>query len=86
MVMQARVNEEKGRAEGYSKLHHDLLDKVRHLTDHNHHLEQEVADILTQVKLLLLKNGDLKLQLDESLHRCEILKSNLGNYTSELSV
>lgn len=84
-VMHSRLNEEKSRAEGYSALHHELLEKVKHLTEHNHHLQAEVAEP-EQISHLLLLNGNLKTERDDALHRIEIMKANLGNYSNELIV
>ena len=83
--MHSRLNEEKSKAEGYSALHQDLLEKVKYLTEHNHHLQAEVVES-KQISHLLLLNGNLKTERDDALHRIEIMKANLGNYSNELIV
>ena len=42
--MHSRLNEEKSKAEGYSALHQELLEKAKYLTEHNHHLQAEVLE------------------------------------------
>lgn len=84
-VMHSRLNEEKSKAEGYSALHLELVEKVKYLTEHNHHLQAEVA-ASQQISHLQLLNGNLKTERDDALHRIEIMKANLGNYSNELIV
>lgn len=79
LAADTKVKEESLRAEGYSKLHEDLLAKVHIVTDKNHTLELELQRVR-------LDNANLKNQLSEAERRLGCFKSNLNNYSQEINV
>lgn len=76
---EGRVKEEMLRAEGYGKLHEDVIGKLRIVTEKNHSLEIELQK--TRHDNLTLRN-----QLEEMERRMKCLQSNLGNYSQEVNV
>jgi len=67
------------KAEGYGKLHQDLVGRMRNLADQNVSLEN-------QLKMRTLEVGNLKSALGDADCRMNAMKANLGNYSNELLV
>lgn len=79
LAADCRIKEESLRAEGYGKLHEDVVEKLRILADKNHSLEIELQRARND-------NCTLRNQLDEAERRINCLKNNLGNYSEEVNV
>lgn len=73
------MNQERARAEGYGKLHEDLLTKIRLLADKNHALE-------TELQRSRHDNQHLQGLLSDAERRTHTMKHNIENYSQELSV
>lgn len=79
LAADCRIKEESLRAEGYGKLHEDVVEKLRIVADKNHSLEIEL-------QRTRLDNVTLRSQLEDAERRICCLKSNVGNYSQEVNV
>lgn len=79
LELSQKADHQKLRADGYSKLHQDLIDKVRYLSDSLHNAE-------SSLKLTKLENGTLRTALEEAERRIEALKAANSGFSMEVNV
>ena len=79
LTLQRQLESEKSLKNGYGRLHDELLEKVRLLSDQNHTLEENLRMVTREL-------ANYKTALADAQERMNAMKANIGNYSVELNV